>query len=195
VFIVVQPELSSSGDEDLVGRIRSGDKRAFATLVERYGGRFRALAYRFTGDMALAEDLVQEAFVKLWTHADRFDAQKAKFTTWFHRIVVNRCLDEKRKRRLSPLPEGYDTPDTSIQVDVKLENDASNVRLQAVLLGLSERQRTAVTLSYFDCLSNQDAADVMDLNIKAYESLLARSRAKMRKMLMAEKTDLLSAFG
>ena len=195
MFIVVQPELSSSGDEDLVGRIRSGDKRAFATLVERYGGRFRALAYRFTGDMALAEDLVQEAFVKLWTHADRFDAQKAKFTTWFHRIVVNRCLDEKRKRRLSPLPEGYDTPDTSIQVDVKLENDASNVRLQAVLLGLSERQRTAVTLSYFDCLSNQDAADVMDLNIKAYESLLARSRAKMRKMLMAEKTDLLSAFG
>lgn len=192
---MVQPELSSSGDEDLVGRIRSGDKRAFATLVERYGGRFRALAYRFTGDMALAEDLVQEAFVKLWTHADRFDAQKAKFTTWFHRIVVNRCLDEKRKRRLSPLPEGYDTPDTSIQVDVKLENDASNVRLQAVLLGLSERQRTAVTLSYFDCLSNQDAADVMDLNIKAYESLLARSRAKMRKMLMAEKTDLLSAFG
>ena len=192
---VVQPELDSLKDEDLVIRVSTGDKGAFRVLASRHGARFRALAYRFTSDMALAEDLVQEAFVKLWTHAGRFDGQRAKFTTWFHRIVVNRCLDEKRKRTLAPLPEGYDEADTAVGADVKLESDAANDRLNVALAELSERQKTAVLLSYFDGLSNQEAAEVMELNLKAYESLLVRSRANMRKVLMSEKTDLLSAFG
>jgi len=181
-------------DEALVTRISAGDKEAFRVLARRHGARFRALAYRFMGDMMLAEDLVQEAFVKLWTHAGRFDAGKAKFTTWFHRIVVNKCLDEKRKRKPAPLPEGYDTADTAPLADVKLENTAASQHLKDVLTTLSERQFTAVTLSYFNGLSNKEAAEVMELNIKAYESLLVRSRAQMRKMLMADKADLLSAF-
>lgn len=195
MIAVVQPELDSLKDEELVTRISGGDKHAFRALAQRHGGRFRALAYRFTDDMALAEDIVQETFVKLWTHAGRFDGAKAKFTTWFHRIVVNRCLDEKRKRRLEILPEGYDEPDGSPLADKKLETDSTTARLHAALKGLSERQRTAVTLSYLNGLSNQEAADAMELNIKAYESLLVRSRAKMRQMLMTEKSDLLAAFG
>ena len=188
------PALDSLIDEDLVSRISAGDKAAFRVLARRHGARFRALAYRFMGDMMLAEDLVQEAFVKLWTHASRFDAGKAKFTTWFHRIVVNKCLDEKRKRKPASLPEGYDTADTAPLTDVKLENTAANQQLKDVLITLSERQFTAVTLSYFNGLSNREAAEVMEMNIKAYESLLVRSRAHMRKMLMADKADLLSAF-
>ena len=192
---MVQPEIDSLRDEELVTRVAKGDKKAFCLLVRRHGSRFRALAYRFVGDMALAEDLVQEAFIKLWTHAARFDDNKAKFTTWFHRIVVNRCLDEKRKRKPETLPEEYDEPDMSAGADAKIESDATNARLKTALDGLSERQHTAVMLSYFNGLSNQEAADVMELHIKAYESLLVRSRANMRKMLMTEKADLLSAFG
>jgi len=192
---VVQPEIDSLRDEELVTRVAKGDKKAFCLLAGRHGNRFRAVAYRFVGDIALAEDLVQEAFIKLWTHAARFDSDKAKFTTWFHRIVVNRCLDEKRKRKPEALPEGYDAPDISAGADAKIESDAVNARLKTALDGLSGRQRTAVTLSYFNGLSNQEAADVMELKIKAYESLLVRSRANMRKMLMTDKADLLSAFG
>ena len=68
-------------------------------------------------------------------------------------------------------------------------------KLSVAVGTLSERQKTAITLSYFEGLSNQEAADVMDLNIKAYESLLVRSRAKMRQVLMAEKDELLAALG
>lgn len=182
-------------DEDLVGRLAGGDRYAFRVLVRRHGARYRALAYRFVGDMALAEDLVQEAFVKLWTHAHRFDGAKAKFTTWFHRVVTNRCLDEKRKRRLEPLPEGFDEPDKRPSAEEVLGQDHANQKLMKALSGLSERQKTAVTLSYLDGLSNNEAAEVMDLNIKAYESLLVRSRAKMRQALAAEKEDLMSAIG
>ncbi len=182
-------------DETLVGRVCCGDREAFRVLVRRHGARYRALAYRFVGDMALAEDLVQEAFVKLWTHANRFDGAKAKFTTWFHRVVVNRCLDEKRKRRIDPLPEGYDAVDNRASVEDLLGQDSANQKLLRAVSGLSDRQKTAVTLSYFDGLSNIEAARVMDLNIKAYESLLVRSRAKMRQALIAEKEELMSAMG
>ena len=192
--IVSSPDRDSMNDEVLVSLISEGDKKAFAVIARRHGGRFRALAFRFVGDMALAEDLVQEAFVKLWTHADRFNSSKAKFTTWFHRIIVNRCLDEKRKRTLDALPDGFDQPDDTPRADVQIGNNAAAARLNVVLKKLSERQRIAVTLSYLEELSNQEAAEVMGLKLKAFESLLLRSRANMRKMLIADKTDLLSAF-
>ncbi len=182
-------------DERLVEQVCNGDRNAFRVLARRHGARYRALAYRFVTDMTLAEDLVQEAFVKLWTHADRFDGAKAKFTTWFHRVVVNKCLDEKRKRSIDPLPEGYDVVDTSASAEDRLGQDSANQKLKKVLSGLSERQKTAITLSYFDGLSNSEAAEVMDLNIKAYESLLVRSRTKMRQALLAEKEELMSAIG
>jgi len=191
---LAQVPIESLEDEQLVARICGGDQAAFRVVALRHGGRYRALAYRFVGNMTLAEDLVQEAFIKLWTHAVHFDSKKAKFATWFYRIVVNRCLDEKRKRRIEALPDGFDVADSAIGADQLLEADAVTARLKVVLSGLSERQYTAVTLSYFDGLSNQEAADVMDMNIKAYESLLLRSRAAMRKILISEKSDLLSAF-
>jgi len=181
-------------DEALVALVSKGNQSAFQKLALRHGSRFRALAYRFTSDMAQAEDLVQEAFVKLWTGADKFNPDRAKFTTWFHRVVINKCLDQKRKRALSALPEGYDAEDMSPLADAALENTAAIKRLDTVLRGLSARQYTAVTLSYFEGLTNREAADVMELNLKAYESLLLRSRAAMRKTLMADKNDLLSAF-
>ena len=188
-------EDSVESDESLMVRIKSGDQKAFRTLAMRHGGRYRALACRFVGDSALAEDLVQESFVKLWTNADSFDGRRAKFTTWFHRVVVNRCLDEKRKRKLEPLPEGYDKPDSAPRADDAMEQEAAIATLLEALAGLPDRQRVAVTLSYLDGLSNQEAADVMELNIKAYESLLVRARSKMRDSLMSGQADLMAAFG
>ncbi|MFC3053700.1 sigma-70 family RNA polymerase sigma factor [Kordiimonas pumila] len=182
-------------DEELVIRVQSGDREAFRTLALRHGNRFRALAFRFVSNMALAEDLVQEAFVKLWTNADQFDGSRAKFTTWFHRIVVNKCLDEKRKRQFESLPEGYDKPDTQLTADVVLEHEGVAEKINGALAELSDRQRTAMTLSYYEGLSNQEAADVMDLHIKAFESLLVRSRQKLKKILDTDKSDILSAFG
>lgn len=192
--LVPQDELEIA-DEELVDRIKSGDRGAFGVLARRHGARYRALAFRFVGDMTLAEDLVQEAFVKLWTHSDKFDGSKAKFTTWFHRVVVNKCLDERRKKRLDPLPDGYDEADEKPSAEDTLGQMNANERLKRALAVLSERQKAAVTLNYFDGLSNLEAAAVMELNIKAYESLLVRSRAKMRQALIAEKDELLSALG
>jgi RNA polymerase sigma-70 factor (ECF subfamily) len=178
-------------DEELVEAVAAGNKHAYEQLVQKYARQFRVLAFRIVGDMSLAEDMVQDAFIKLWTNAMSFDAQQAKFSTWFYRIVVNKCLDEKRKKRPTPLPEDYDAVDGRDRTDSAIEKDDRRNALQAALGQLSERQKLAVTLSYLDELSNVEAADIMDLNIKAYESLLVRSRAALRKTLAAEKETLL----
>jgi len=188
-------ESDAISDETLVLRVANGDRTAFGMLVDRHALRYRALALRYLGDVALAEDLVQEAFVKLWTHARRFNADKARFTTWFHRVVVNRCLDEKRRKKPEALPEEYDQPDESPSVEHALMEADGNTSLKRALDALSDRQRLAVTLSYFDELSNVEAAEAMEMNLKAYESLLVRARAKLREALIAEKQQLFEALG
>lgn len=190
----MQDSLNDISDEHLVVLVCGGDREAFARLVERHGLRFRAIAIRTCGDMALAEEMVQEAFVKLWTRPERFNADKAKFTTWFHRVVVNRCLDELRRKRPEALPEGFDAADERQGADTDLEQSGGNQILYAALSRLSDRQKQALTLSYLDGFSNMEAADIMELNLKAFESLLARGRIKMREELKAERADLLSAF-
>ena len=191
----MQQDNNTDSDEALVVRIMDGDRYAFNMLAVRHGIRYRMLAYRVVNNMALAEDIVQESFVKLWTHAHRFDAAKSKFTTWFHRLVLNRCLDAKRKRQFETLPEGYDIVDKSPSAEAQIEQAEDTRKLLAAINTLPERQKIAITLSYFDGLSNLEAAAVMDLNIKAYESLLVRTRAKLRQILMTEKDELLAALG
>ncbi len=186
---------SKTTDEELVKAVAFGDKRAYAQIVNTYARQFRMIAFRVVGDMSIAEDIVQESFIKLWTNAHSFDAERAKFSTWFYRIVVNKCLDEKRKKRPYSLPDDYDSMDTGERVDRALEKQQRNQTLQTALRELSDRQRLAVTLSYLDQLSNLEAADIMELNIKAYESLLVRSRAALRKVLTVEKEELLETIG
>jgi len=178
-------------DEELMSRVTLGDQKAYGLLVHRHGLKFRALAYRMLGDMALAEDIVQDAFLKLWTRAEAFDAKKAKFTTWFYRIVANRCVDEKRKKKPVALPDGFDAPDGRTAADEELSVQDRNRLLMNALDELSGRQRLSVTLSYLDGMSNLEAAEVMKLNIKAYESLLLRSRAKLKSLLSDQRGELL----
>lgn len=181
-------------DEELVALVCEGDRQAFAGLVDRHGLRFRAIAMRTCGDLELAEEMVQEAFVKLWTRPTSFNASKARFTTWFHRVVVNRCLDEMRRKKPDALPEGFDAADDRPDAQTVLEASDTSGVLMAALARMPDRHSQALSLSYLDGYSNQEAAEIMALNIKAFESLLLRARAKMRDELKAEKADLLSAF-
>jgi RNA polymerase sigma-70 factor (ECF subfamily) len=181
-------------DEELMVRIGQGDRSAFSFLVRRHGLRFRGLAGRMMVDTALAEDIVQEAFVKLWTKPEGFKPEKAKFTTWFHRVVVNRCLDEKRRRMPASLPEGYDSADTRPDPAQHFEKKSGVADLEAALERLPERQGKALRFSYLEGYTNQQAATLMAMNIKAFESLLARARQKLKEELKTVKHDLFTVF-
>ncbi len=176
-------------DEALIALIADGDAGAFTALVRRHSERYHALAMRMLRDRHRAEDVLQICFARLWQRPDRFRADAGKFTSWFYRVVSNACLDELRKRPLSPLPEGYDPVDDSPSaLDERVAEDKRRM-VAAAMAMLNNRQKLAVTLCYFDDLKVGEAAEIMGLKMKAMESLLVRARRQMHKSLIANKEN------
>lgn len=184
--------LLAEPDHVLAGLVGEGNRAAYSVLVTRHVDRHVGFAERVLGSRPEAEDAVQEAFVKFWLNAHRYDRKKAKFTTWFYRIVLNQCLDQKRKKRPDALPEGFDVVDESDGPDKDLHSAQRARRVATALATLPDGQCTAITLCYFEGLTNREAADILELNIKALESLLTRARRKLAGLLAKDAAELLS---
>lgn len=183
--------LSAQPDHILVGLVAEQNAAAFSELVTRHADRHLSLAQRVMGRRAEAEDALQDAFSKLWIHAGRFDADRAKFSTWFYRIVLNQCLDLKRKKQPHALPEGFDIVDERDGPDRQLLEGQRARAVRLALSALPDRQQVAITLCYFEGITNRDAADILEINIKALESLLSRGRKQLAKLLTGEIKELL----
>jgi RNA polymerase sigma-70 factor (ECF subfamily) len=177
-----------ASDEGLMERVAKGDRVAYAILVKRHANRFLAMAERILGNRQEAEDQVQHAFTRLWVHAAQFNPQTARFSTWFYKIVTNACTDHLRKKKTVPLAQGWDAEDGALRADKKIEQAEQNEALRQALMGLSQRQRIAITLCYFDELSNHEAARIMGTSIKALESLLVRGRVALRQILAEDQS-------
>lgn len=185
--------LLAEPDHILAGLVGEGNQAAYSVLVTRHVDRHVGFAERVLGGRAEAEDAVQEAFVKLWVNAARYDRSKAKFTTWFYRIVLNQCLDQKRKKKPDALPERFDVADERDGPDGELHDLQRRRRVRTALASLPGQQSAAITLCYFEGLTNREAADILDLNIKALESLLLRGRKKLAALLAEEAAELLGS--
>ncbi|HUO45005.1 MAG TPA: RNA polymerase sigma factor [Steroidobacteraceae bacterium] len=173
---------NASSDAALMERVAGGDAQAFRMLVERYLPRAHAVARRMLGSAAEAEDAVQEAFCRIWTHAAAFRAERAAFFTWAYRIIANACLDAMRRR--TPAAEPVDDMAENLAdpaPDAQSRHESLQVR-QAVQ-ALPPRQRLAVVLCYFEGMTNPEAAAAMDMNVKALEGLLVRARRSLRNRL------------
>ena len=91
--------LEQPSDDELVAAVASGDEAACRALMDRHLTRILALARRMLGNQADAEEVAQEVFLRVWTHADRWEPGQARFGTWLHRVATNLCLDRLRKNR------------------------------------------------------------------------------------------------
>lgn len=173
----------SESDEALVRRIGRGDGAAFKVLMTRYASLHLSFAQRLVGNREAAEDIVQESYAKLWTHGKNFDPRKSKFTTWFYRVVFNRCLDHKRKKRPVALPEEFDAADDAPSAHHVLEAAERARQVRDALERIPERQKAAIVLCYFEGVSNREAAEILGVNLKALESLLCRGRKSLQVFL------------
>ncbi len=172
-------------DESLMARVSKRDHSAFATLVRRYSERYYHVAYRMCGRQDEAEDIVQEAFLKLWQKPDSWNAGRgAKFTTWFYRVVTNQALDYVRKKKHVNVGEAMErfVDETQNQVR-KLQAQQEQEILEQAIQSLPERQKTALNLCFYEEMSNKEAAEVMGVGLKALESLLMRAKAGLRDEL------------
>jgi RNA polymerase sigma-70 factor (ECF subfamily) len=174
-------------DAELVSWSAGGDRRAFDEIVSRHGSFALRVALRLIPDPPVAEDAVQEAMVRAWSQASRFDSSRARFTTWLYRIVVNLCIDQRRRVQLQPLPDNFDPVDPAAAADEIIEVDQRNAALAGALRDLPARQRAALALVYNEGMSGAEAARVLGLSAKAVERLLARARASLRQRLQPER--------
>ncbi len=168
----------------LLERIAEGEHAAFATLVHRHSMRFFRVAYRFVQVKTDAEDIVQDAFLKLWERPFIWQAgRNAAFTTWFYRIVVNLCLDHTKKKCPLALIDDHWVPDEREMQDEVLLIREKEQLLETQISHLPERQRTALNLCFYEGLSNQQAATVMGLRLKALQALLMRAKTTLKDRL------------
>ncbi|CAB3759868.1 hypothetical protein LMG29542_03693 [Paraburkholderia humisilvae] len=170
-------------DAELVAGVSRSDPAAVRALVARKLPRLLALATRMLGDRMEAEDVAQEAFMRIWKHAPRWREGEARFDTWLHRVAMNLCYDRLRATRDEPVDELPERIDPGPPPDARLETQARNATMRAALAALPVRQREAIVLQYYQELSNFEAAAVMGITVDALESLLARARRTLRASL------------
>lgn len=171
-------------DSELVELIKDGSHYAFGVLVRRHTDKFYRLAFRYLGDKDLAEDIVQDAFLKFWERPDKWsDDKETKFTTWFYKVVVNQCLDFIKKKK--PLPVNDDLPvaDERPIHDEEIELLEQQKLLEKAMNSIPERQRTAINLCFYEQLSNKEAADIMGINLKALQSLIMRGKEGLKEQM------------
>ena len=181
-------------DEDLIGEVARKDHDAFRNLYGRYQGKVFGLVYRYIGNQGVAEDLVQEIFLKVYRSAGKF-RPKAKFSTWLYKLVANHCLNYQRYVRARPSGSITDSETEErrnhsstqavdpVDPETALYEKERRSAVRKAVDSLPERQRMAVVLQRFEGLSYGEIAEVMDCSVKAVESLLQRAMEELRDSL------------
>ncbi|MEO0567680.1 MAG: RNA polymerase sigma factor [Pseudomonadota bacterium] len=182
---------SHTPDEALLVLFANGDEAAARALTLRLTPRVMAHAFRLLGNRAEAEDVTQEAMLKLWRVAAEWRQGEAKVTTWLYRVVANLCTDRlRRSGRIAALEDAGDPVDETQSAAETMQNRSRADALQDALTLLPERQRQAVVLRHIEELSNPEIADIMDLSVEAVESLIARGKRALSAELQARKDEL-----
>ncbi|OYY73133.1 RNA polymerase sigma factor [Sphingomonas sp. 28-63-12] len=173
----------AASDDALMARLAARDPVAFRMVVDRHALMIRRIGYRMLGDPSEAEDVAQEALARLWEHAGRWRPGGTGIGAWLHRVSVNACLDRIRRRRFVSSGDLPDRADDAPIADALIDAEQQRATVAACVGALADRQRAAIVLTYYEGLSNIMAADALDMNIKAFESLLHRARRTLHGSL------------
>ena len=179
--------LAADSDEALIERLAAtADEAALSDLYDRYQAMMYGLAMRITGDAALAQDAVQEAFVGVWRNAGRYSAGRASVRTWIMSITHHRAIDVVRRRKPTTTLPDTETADEALRApdvwpEVSRGIDAAAVRV--AIDGLPEIQRQAIELAYFEGLTQVEIAERTGAPLGTVKSRVRLGLQTMRRSL------------
>jgi RNA polymerase sigma-70 factor (ECF subfamily) len=164
----------------LIRRLRAGEDSAFRQILKDHLAPLTRYAIRMTNSTSDAEEIVQETFVKFWLSKDQFNPERAKLTTWLHRIAHNLCIDHFRAAKPNDTEQNEATQSGP---ENNYHEDARASMLGATLMQLSEKQRSALVMCHYQGMRQNDAAIILEMSVDALESTLRRGRTKLRELL------------
>jgi RNA polymerase sigma factor (sigma-70 family) len=185
--------LAELADEALVVLYANGDPDAARLLAQRLLPRVLGYAGRLLSDRAEAEDVAQEAMLRLWKVAPDWRQGEAKVSTWLYRVTTNLCTDRLRARQrrrsdaLDDVPEPADDVPGAVAVMIEADRMAA---LEAALATLPDRQREAVVLRHIEGMTNPEIAEIMQIGVEAVESLTARGKRALTQALAGQRAAL-----
>ncbi|WP_371396084.1 sigma-70 family RNA polymerase sigma factor [Fretibacter rubidus] len=184
------PDLVTDLDADLIPRLAAGDDKALGELMDRHMSRIHGLATRLLGDPVMAEDVTQTVFLKTWQIAPDWVPGKAKLITWMSRIGTHACFDIIKKKKpvyVDSPPELIDDHDDAAKGLMIAQRRQT---VDSALAALPDNQRAAMVLCYYQYMSQTEAAEILGVSVKAYESLLSRARRQLSRTLDPELLNL-----
>lgn len=178
-------------DEALLVAYANGDGQAARHLTVRLLPRVLAQATRMLGNRTEAEDIAQDAMIRLWKIAPDWRQGEAQVGTWLYRVVANLCTDRLRKRRGGvSLDQMADPPDGAPSVAAQMQTQARMTALSDALAQLPARQAQAVSLRHLEGLANPEIAQIMDISVRSVESLTARGKRALVDLMAGRKAGL-----
>ncbi len=190
-LVLMTVPLTDMTDADLLRAYVDGTMAAAEELAQRLLPGALAQATRMLADRAAAEDVAQDAMMRLWRQAPAWREGEAQVSTWLYRVVSNLCIDFIRKRKRNvPLDAVADPPDPGESAADQMQTNARITALSEALGQLPERQAQAVALRHLEGLSNPEIAEIMDISVRSVESLTARGKRALAAVLAGRKAEL-----
>jgi RNA polymerase sigma-70 factor, ECF subfamily len=195
-FSVITGGLDQPADADLLARSAAGSEAAFSILVDRYFPVVHRVVWRMMNGHADAEDVAQEAFLKLWRDPHQV-REAGALKGWLIRVASNQVMDKFRRSPREQSGMVDDLADAVADVrplaDQQMDTGRASTAIDLALASLPDRQRLALTLVHFEHLTNIAAASAMEISVDALESLLARARRTLKERLTPQRDELLHA--
>jgi RNA polymerase sigma-70 factor, ECF subfamily len=190
-------EDSNNFDLNLVAGIAKGDESAFEQLVKKYQHSVLNTIHRYVGNYSEADDIAQDVFVKVWQKIKSFKG-KAKFSTWLYRIVVNQCLDYRRKNKRKTEEVSFDNKieeskiPESLTTGIDFEQKKRETIIRQAINELPDKQRIAMILAKYEAKSYQEIADIMDVSLSKVASIIywAKQNLKVKLLPLREKGEI-----
>jgi RNA polymerase sigma-70 factor, ECF subfamily len=182
------PPPVETSDAELVHRVSLGDTAALEALYNRYARVVYSFAMRIVSDPMLAEEILQEVFVRTWRQADRFQRSRGNFGSWLLSITHNLAIDEIRKRQRRPQKSDsvdvsdalFGLVDDATNVEEAAQASALRMRIKTALLTLPDAQRDAIELAFFNGMSQREISAHLDIPLGTIKTRMRLGLKKLR---------------